>query len=125
MMGIPAKAKRKALLAMAILAGAAGLWSAEAHHARGIVIAVGKGQQALDVSCEAIPGFMDAMEMSFAVRDPKVLATVQPGMTVQFKMVEENHVLYADDIQASWAISLLPALPVVRGFLFPAEFPFR
>jgi protein SCO1 len=99
MIEIPASAGRNALLAMAILAGAAGLWCAEAHHARGIVTAVGKGQQALDVSCEAIPGFMDAMEMSFAVRDPKVLATLKPGMTVQFKMVEENHVLYADDIQ--------------------------
>ncbi len=84
---------------MAVLAGAAGLGCAETHNARGIVTAVGEGQQALEVSCEAIPGFMDAMEMSFAVRNPKVLATLKPGMTVQFKMVEENHVLYADDIQ--------------------------
>jgi len=99
MIGIPAGAERKALLAMAIWAGAAGLWSAEVHHARGIVTAVGTGQQALEVSCEAIPGFMDAMEMSFAVRDPKVLANLAPGMTVQFKMVEENHMLYAEDIQ--------------------------
>ena len=103
MIGIPAGAERKALLAMAIWAGAAGLWSAGAHHARGIVTAVGTGQQALEVSCEAIPGFMDAMEMSFAVRDPKVLANLAPGMTVQFKMVEENHMLYAEDIQIGTA----------------------
>jgi protein SCO1 len=98
-MRIPPGAKRKALAALAILAASSGVCRAAAHPARGIVTAVGKGQHALVVSCEAIPGFMDAMEMSFAVRDPKVLATLRPGMTVQFNIVEENHVLFADDLR--------------------------
>lgn len=84
---------------MALLAGPAGLCGAQTACARGMVTAVGTGPQALQVSCDAIPGFMDAMEMSFAVRDPHVLINLRPGLTVQFKMVEENHVLYADDIQ--------------------------
>ncbi|HEY6445143.1 MAG TPA: SCO family protein [Acidobacteriaceae bacterium] len=97
-MTVAAGAGRKALLSMAILAGVSGLAGAQAHPARGMVTAVGTGQQPLEISCEAIPGFMDAMEMSFTVRDPKVLATLRPGMTVQFNMVEERRELYADDI---------------------------
>lgn len=90
---------RKALLATAILAAATGNCRAEAHHVRGIVIAVEKEQHTLEVSCEGIPGFMDAMEMSFTVRDSNALARIKPGMTAQFSMAEENHVLYADNIQ--------------------------
>jgi protein SCO1/2 len=98
MMRIAAQAERRALLAMALLAGAAGLCRAQTHDARGMVTGVGTGAQPLHVSCEAIPGFMDAMEMSFAMRDPRMLKNIRPGMTVQFKMAEVNHVLYADNI---------------------------
>jgi len=102
---------RAALLALAVVAGQAGAWAAQSgasagqgHAAGGIVTALGKDQRSLVVSCDAIPGYMDAMEMSLAVRDPSMLVAIKPGMTVRFTMVEENHVLYADGIQVGMSV---------------------
>lgn len=36
---------------------------------------------------DAIPGFMDAMTMSFEVADPSLLERVEPGMDVSFRVV--------------------------------------
>lgn len=91
--------KRAALSAMVALLGVAGVCRAQGHAARGVVTELGKARQSLVVSCEAIPGYMDPMEMSFAVRNPKMLTTITPGATVRFTIVERNHVLYADDVQ--------------------------
>jgi protein SCO1/2 len=94
------------ILAFAALLGATGAWGAQQHPAKGIVIQVGKAHRSLIVSCEAIPGYMDAMEMSFTVRDPRMLTTIKPGTTIRFTMVERDHVLYADDIHATTAANL-------------------
>jgi protein SCO1/2 len=92
---------RMALLAL-ILLGLPGwtfAWAAEEHSARGIVLEVPATHRSLVVSCEAIPGYMDAMEMPFAVRDPKLLAALKPGMAVRFTIVARGKVLYAENIQ--------------------------
>src|ERR1700691_2330775 len=103
MYGFTGRVHRAAALAFAILAGAAGVWGAQEHAAQGIVTGLDTAKRSLVVSCDAIPGYMDAMEMSFAVRDAKMLKTIRPGMAVRFTMVEENHVLYADHLQVSTA----------------------
>jgi protein SCO1/2 len=103
MYGFTGRVHRAAALAFAILAGAAGVWGAQEHAAQGIVTGLDAAKRSLVVSCDAIPGYMDAMEMSFAVRDAKMLKTIRPGMAVRFTMVEENHVLYADHLQVSTA----------------------
>jgi len=100
-----------AVLALAFACGQAGVLAAQAgaeaakgHAVGGIVTAVGKDRRTLVVSCDAIPGYMDAMEMSFAVREPSMLAAIKPGMTVGFAMVEENHVICADCIQVGTSV---------------------
>jgi protein SCO1/2 len=98
--------KHVVLLAFAALLGTTGAWGAQQHPARGIVIQVGKAHRSLVVSCEAIPGYMDPMEMSFAVRDSRVLTAIKPGTTIRFTMVERDHVLYADNLQATTAANL-------------------
>jgi protein SCO1 len=95
--------KRAAVLAFAILAGAACAQGAQEHAAQGIVTGLDTAKRSLDVSCDAIPGYMDAMDMSFVVRDATMLKTIRPGMTVRFTMVEQNHVLYANHLQVSTA----------------------
>jgi protein SCO1/2 len=101
--GFTGRVQRAALFALVILAITAVAWGAQGHAAKGIVTGLDTRKRSLDISCEAIPGFMDAMEMSFDVRDTKMLQTIKLGMTVRFKMVEENHVLYADDLEVSTA----------------------
>ena len=98
--------KHVVLLAFAALLGTTGAWGAQQHPARGIVIQVGKAHRSLVVSCEAIPGYMDPMEMSFAVRDSRMLTAIKPGTTIRFIMVERDHVLYADNLQATTAANL-------------------
>jgi len=101
--GLLGRVQRAALLLLVILCGATGVWGAQEHAAKGIVTGLDVKKRSLDVSCEAIPGYMDPMEMSFAVRDAKILQTIRPGMTVRFTMVEENHVLYADHLEVGTA----------------------
>jgi len=98
--------KHAVLLAFAAFIGTTGAWGAQQHPARGIVIQVGKAHRSLVVSCDAIPGYMDPMEMSFAVRDSSMLAAIKPGTTIRFTIVERDHVLYADNLQATTAANL-------------------
>jgi protein SCO1/2 len=103
MHGFTGRVRRAAVLAFAILVGAAGICGAQERAAQGIVTGLDTTKRSLVVSCDAIPGFMDAMEMSFTVRDAKMLKTIRLGMTLRFTMVEENHVLYADHLQVGTA----------------------
>jgi protein SCO1/2 len=92
---------RRALLAAAILTPAAmHVWAAEEHTVQGILLQVDRAKGAITVSCDAIPGYMDAMVMPFAVREPGVLKSLAPGTTVRFKMVERGHEDYADHLEA-------------------------
>ena len=47
---------------------------------------------------DAIPGFMDAMTMSFEVADPSLLADIEPGMDVTFRIVVESSSAVIDRI---------------------------
>jgi protein SCO1/2 len=76
---------------------------AQDHPARGIVLKLDKPHRSVIISCEAIAGYMAAMEMPFAVRDPKILTTITPGTTVRFTIVKRNHILYADHLQPTTA----------------------
>lgn len=104
-----------ALLAIAILLGTIHL-CAEEHPARGMVLRIDKAHHSLLISCEAIPGYMEAMEMPFTVRDQSVLAALKVGTTIDFQIVENGKVLYADQIHASNAASHEPE-PVEAGAL--------
>jgi protein SCO1/2 len=82
----------------------AALSAAQAQHAaRGIVLKADGEHRRLVVSCDAIPGYMDAMEMEFRVRDAKALAGVNTGATVSFTVVEQGKDLLAESVK------LLPA----------------
>ncbi len=71
---------------------------AETHAAKGIVLKVDSAHHSLVVSCEAIPNYMDAMEMEFAVRDATAIANLKPGTAVSFTIVPRGKNLYAEDI---------------------------
>ena len=96
--------------------GGSRLLALEEHPAKGLVLKVDPENRSLVVSCDTIPGYMDAMEMPFAVQDSKTLATLKPGMTVRFTMVERANVLYAENIHAGTAANFEPE-PVEAGEL--------
>jgi protein SCO1 len=100
--------------------------AAQEHSARGIVLESTPARHSLIVSCEAIPGYMDSMEMSFAVRDSKALEGLKPGATVRFTIVQRGSALYADNIHAETAANLesepmeAGGLTALRGALNPS-----
>lgn len=47
---------------------------------------------------EEIPGFMDAMAMGFDIRDQRIVAGIDPGASVEFRVVVEAETFYVDQI---------------------------
>jgi protein SCO1/2 len=74
--------------------------AAEEHAARGLVLQVDSAHHRFVASCDPIPGYMDAMEMLFTIRDPKSLSNLKPGAIVRFTIVESGKTPYAQNIQA-------------------------
>jgi protein SCO1/2 len=72
----------------------------EKYDVTGILLKLDRSHQTMTVSCESIPGHMDAMIMSFTVRNPKALDGLHPGVRVAFTLVEGKDSFYADDVQA-------------------------
>ena len=73
--------------------------AAESHSAKGLVLRTDLAHHSLTVSCEAMPGYMDAMEMEFKVSDPGVLARLKPGAAVNFTVTVRRDILYAENIR--------------------------
>ncbi len=71
----------------------------EKHDVTGIVLKVDREHHSMVVSCKAIPNYMDAMVMSFPVRDSAVLDSLQPGEAIQFTFVVNGEKGYADNVQ--------------------------
>jgi protein SCO1 len=92
--------RRAILAAMLCIPAAMYAWAAEEHTVQGILLEVDREKGSITVSCDAIPGYMEAMVMPFEVREPAVLKTMEPGMAVRFTMVERNHEDYAEHLQA-------------------------
>jgi len=66
----------------------------EPRAAKGIVL---KSEgHSLTVSCDAIPGYMEAMEMEFSLRTEKAL---KAGTAIRFSIVKRGETLYAEDIR--------------------------
>jgi protein SCO1/2 len=95
------RVRRALLAAIAILIStAAHGWAADEHAVQGILLKVDRTKGAITVSCDAIPGYMEAMEMPFLVRDRAALKLLAPGTTVRFKMIERDHEDYAEQLEA-------------------------
>jgi len=93
-------ARRAILTAAFCIQAAMCAWAANEHTVQGILLQVDRQKGSITVSCDAIPGYMDAMVMPFEVRQPALLKTLVPGATVRFTMVERGHVEYAEQLQA-------------------------
>jgi len=66
--------------------------------AKGLVVKVDSPLRTLVISCETIPGFMEAMTMPFTVQNVKELDGLFPGTMIEFTLVVENDSSYAQGI---------------------------
>jgi protein SCO1/2 len=69
------------------------------HAAEGMVVSIDRKALSVVISCEAIPGYMDAMEMPFEVRKLSVLDGLHAGVTVRFMMMEEGAHVFAEGVR--------------------------
>ena len=67
--------------------------------ARGLVLGVDQQHRIMTVSCESIPGYMDAMIMPIEVRDGKELDGLARGAMIEFSLVVGKENSYAEAVR--------------------------
>ncbi len=82
-----------------LFVAAVSLAAAKRYQATGIILKVDPARRSVDISHGAIPGFMDAMSMSFSVRDNRELADLKAGTPVDFTLVVEKERSYVEHIR--------------------------
>jgi len=75
------------------------VWAVQRYSASGLVLKVDRAHQSVVVSCREIPGYMEAMVMSFHAREPKELANLEPGSMVEFMLVVDQVSSYVENVR--------------------------
>jgi protein SCO1 len=91
--------KHFAMFAALLFLGAGCCWADEQYPVTGMVLKVDPWRKTFFVSCQSIPGYMDAMVMPFEVHNAKELNGLTPGMTVEFTLVVAKYSNYVEHVQ--------------------------
>jgi protein SCO1/2 len=91
--------KRRAWLILILLFFTAFRLAARDYPASGLVLQVDPAHRSVQVSCQAIPGQMDATVMTLVVEDAKTLDGLKPGTMIDFALAVHGHENYAKDIR--------------------------
>lgn len=57
-------------------------WPAQRYSATGLVLRVDRPAHTMVVSCDPIPGYMDAMAMPYKLKDSRIISELHPGDTI-------------------------------------------
>jgi protein SCO1/2 len=68
------------------------------HDVTGLLIAVDPSRHTITVSCKEIPGYMEAMVMTFGVKDSTLPQDLQPGVMVDFTLIVDNDNSFAEGL---------------------------
>ena len=68
------------------------------HPASGLVLNVDQSKHLVTVSCQEIPGYMDAMVMTFQTRGSERIEGLAAGVTIDFTISTDKNASFADDI---------------------------
>ncbi len=96
---------RRVLLALAATA-AARAQAGKRYAVTGIVLKVEPARRSFVASIAAIPGYMEAMAMPFAVRDAAELDGLRPGAYIEFELVVERNDSWAEKLRLHHFVSL-------------------
>jgi protein SCO1 len=88
-----------ALVVLALLLPVSWSWAAQQYTVTGLVLKVDRPHGVFVVSCDRIPGYMDAMVMSFSVRKPESLDGVERSAMVVFVLHVKGKSSYADELR--------------------------
>ena len=93
---------RRALCAWSLLLTPLMTFSAfgqQKYSAKGLVLGVDTKGRVITVSCESIPGYMDAMIMPIEVREAKELHGLTRGAMIEFSLVADKEHPYAESVR--------------------------
>jgi protein SCO1 len=93
------KSMKSGILLAALLAFSVHTCHAREYSAAGLVLRVDPFHRTLLLSCDSIPGFMNATMILTSVRDSKTLARLVPGLMVDFTLEVDKNSFYAGNIQ--------------------------
>src|SRR5689334_24852565 len=88
---------RGCLLMLSLLFAAPRLFG-ETYSASGVVLLADRDNLSLAISCQAIPGYMEAMVMTFPVHNSKALDGLKPGVLIDFRLDVRKDAAYAEQI---------------------------
>ena len=66
------------------------------HDVTGLLLAIDPSHHTITVSCKEIPGYMEAMVMTFRVKDSTLPEGLQPGVMVDFTLIVDNDTSFAE-----------------------------
>lgn len=97
---LPAKRLARRLLQLAVwLAIASAVAGQQRYPAEGLILEVDEPHRSIIVSCNSIPGYMEAMTMPLSLRNGENLSALQPGTAIDFTLVVEKASVYAESIR--------------------------
>jgi protein SCO1 len=73
--------------------------SSERYPVTGVMLKIDRPHRKFAASCAAIPGYMEAMIMTYSVREEKLFDGLKPGMHVEFTLVVESSDSYVEGIR--------------------------
>lgn len=91
--------KRGVFLSTAFMLCTGLIASSERYPVTGLILKTDRPHRKLTASCAAIPGYMEAMIMTYSVRDEKLLDGLKPGMHVEFTLVVGSSNSYVEGIR--------------------------
>jgi len=87
------------VLVVVLALSSARIYAQQTYSANGLVLSVDRDRQTMTVSLHEIPGFMDAMVMTFAVPDAKSLVSLTRGAMVDFTLVVSKDASHAESVR--------------------------
>jgi protein SCO1 len=90
---------RRVVLSLAVLFSGNLPAMAAQHAAQGMVLSADAAQHTIVVSCDAIPGYMAAMDMPFLVGDRNAFVWLKPGAMIRFTIDGSAKRLRAEKIE--------------------------
>jgi protein SCO1/2 len=73
--------------------------AAQRYTVTGLILSIDQPHRSFTASCTEIPGYMKAMVMPIAVREPKSLEGLKPSMFVDFTLVVEKDRSHAENVR--------------------------
>jgi Cu/Ag efflux protein CusF len=86
-------------LALALLGAALAACGPRLHHGHGTVVAVDASRGQVTLDHERMPGFMDAMTMTYTVAQPSLLEGIRVGEEVDFALEQRGDELRIRSIE--------------------------